>query len=375
MSVFIEYSKLDDMFGHLLGESSLNGLQKDLLEHGAKVLREGPHRSVHLRALGRRQLEDVAKRFENRDVKTQDVAIQEDHEIIEARYRFHLLVERGSKDSFAEKMVIDVPMATVMLGLNPANRKLTRPNVDRISADSINGDWALNGETIIISKEGLLNDGQNRLTAVVETGTPIQTFVVFGVERDTRHTVDQGTARSPAHVISMKTGLKDSNNLAATATHWLVYKKLGALTNNQLGGPGMSERPSRPAVINCVENDPILVECVRRTGQHKFTPKSLVAFCRRAIIAAGVHMDDTTTFFNKLHSGEMIAKNNPIFVARRLLEAGKKQGGVRLSPNQQAEIIIKAWNAYVGGETVSTFMTSKGVFKLPSIKKIIKRVR
>lgn len=86
-------------------------------------------------------------------------------------------------------------VAQVMLSNNPGNRTVNAGNLGRLMRDIDGGRWKMNGEPIIISREGFLNDGQHRLWATLLTGGTIKSFMSFGVERETRATVDIGKKR------------------------------------------------------------------------------------------------------------------------------------------------------------------------------------
>ena len=65
--------------------------------------------------------------------------------------------------------------AKEMLECNVDNRS---PKKSALAKALEDGEWQLNGETIVFSDTGRLIDGQNRLIAVIKTGVPIDTIVV-----------------------------------------------------------------------------------------------------------------------------------------------------------------------------------------------------
>ena len=91
---------------------------------------------------------------------------------------------------FCEFFLITPAIAKVLLANNNKNRTLVISGVRKWAEALKSGDWEDNGETIKVADTGELNDGQHRLTAVVETGIPLATFVAFGLSRESRKTVD-----------------------------------------------------------------------------------------------------------------------------------------------------------------------------------------
>ena len=56
--------------------------------------------------------------------------------------------------------------AADLLKLNTDNRSQRKGNIERIKRDIKNGQYLLNGDTIVISTENVLLNGQHRLEAI-----------------------------------------------------------------------------------------------------------------------------------------------------------------------------------------------------------------
>jgi hypothetical protein len=93
-------------------------------------------------------------------------------------------------------VTITPEMAEEMLKKNIGNRKINQANVNRIAADMATGNYKLNGETIKISPNGEILDGQHRLLAAVKSGITFRTYIVYNVERESIGTIDMGKGRS-----------------------------------------------------------------------------------------------------------------------------------------------------------------------------------
>src|SRR5688572_23502672 len=104
-------------------------------------------------------------------------------------------------------------IATALLEQNPENRHVSQRQVELFAEDMRHNRWKLNGEAIIIARDGQLNDGQHRLWAVIAAEKTVDMLVVYGVERDTRDTLDMGRQRTSADVLSME-GVKQSGTAA-----------------------------------------------------------------------------------------------------------------------------------------------------------------
>lgn len=84
-------------------------------------------------------------------------------------------------------------MAKKLLKLNKQNRPLYGTLRRALSIARSNNDWKFNGATIRFYTNGLLADGQHRLTMIVDTDIPLeQQILVFNIEIDALNTIDRG---------------------------------------------------------------------------------------------------------------------------------------------------------------------------------------
>ena len=135
------------------------------------------------------------------------------------------------------KLVTITPkMAEIMLEKNIANRKVNQANVNRIAADMATGNYKVNGETIKISPNGEILDGQHRLLACVKSGMSFQTYIVYNVEREAIGTIDMGKGRSVADSLNVmgcniKSGIIPAMNFYFNRGQKLTTAQTGCLWN------------------------------------------------------------------------------------------------------------------------------------------------
>jgi hypothetical protein len=207
--------------------------------------------------------------------------------------------------------------------------------IDRYVTDIKNGSWDLNGESIKISVAGFLNDGQHRCHAVVLAGIPIKTLIIFGCERESRLTLDQGAIRSTGDYLGMD-GVESSNVAAAAARLVCEYRNGGKLSLNR------SARPTKAQVIEAFRSNPGLSDSIRFAGKNGvgvIGGKSLIAFCH--YILSEIDPAVASNFILKLIVGDELSTKDPIFLCRKRLLADK-----RLLQSEKVELIFRAWNAH-----------------------------
>src|SRR5258706_8303068 len=88
----------------------------------------------------------------------------------------------GAPPAFATEITPE--MARQWLEKNAMNRRLRQSSVDTYASIMKRKQWELNGETIIISDTGDILNGQHRLWACFESGTPFETYVIIGMTKE-----------------------------------------------------------------------------------------------------------------------------------------------------------------------------------------------
>lgn len=256
-------------------------------------------------------------------------------------------VSRSQSGPFSEIATLTPAIAQRLLEANEDNRPINQRMVNEIASDIENGFWRLNGETIIVSREGLLNDGQHRLEAVIKTGKPIETAIMFGVERDTRLTTDMGRQRSAGNFLAMdKTA--NANNAAAVSKTLIEFNE-GIYRQ---GGTGGGRVPTKQEIRDFYLNNRKRVDnAVSFAIGDKFgrvagiTPVAAAYFLLHKANNA-----EAAVFFARMMDGANLKPNDPILWMRNRLMAEKKNW---IRASEKLEIILRYWNRWRQGAKVT----------------------
>lgn len=136
---------------------------------------------------------------------------------------------KSKKVESPEIVLLTPERANELLEHNTHNRPINDQHVHRIAAQIKGGKWRYNGDTIKVSDDGAVLDGQHRLWAVIEAKEPIQTIIVYGIEREAFSTIDTlRRPRSGADVIALS-GTTRHRNVIASALAWLIRWQRNAL--------------------------------------------------------------------------------------------------------------------------------------------------
>jgi hypothetical protein len=249
---------------------------------------------------------------------------------------FDECVARGKRERFSEEVIVTPGLANVILGNNPDNRNVGPAKLAQFASDMRHGRWALNGEPLIIAKTGELNDGQHRLNALIEANVSLPMIFQFGLERDTRFTVDQGKCRSAADYLGME-GMPNATATASIARLVIAYEQSG------YDGIADANRVTNAEVRARAETDEDLRVSASFAGSHhkatrNFAAPAIIGFCH--YVLTDEHPGDADIYMQQICTGEGLKKNDPAYVVRdRLLNLGRNRG-------HKIEIILRGWNAY-----------------------------
>lgn len=243
-------------------------------------------------------------------------------------------------EPYARLETIGPERAAYILEHNNHNRPIVRTNLARICRDLNNGEWKLNGETIVLASDGELMTGQHRLKAVVLTGIPIKTFVVYGIDRSAFPTMDQGTSKSVSAILSIG-GEKNSTMTASVARHYpAVY-----------AGPPVLYQSFTPLdAMQILKAHPTIIEWVTTCSSQKGARKIFTSPALAAIVAAAEKYgnEPVMAFFRKAGIGENLSIHEPAYLFReRMLSRSK---ATQFRPAHTLALTIKALRAHCTGK-------------------------
>lgn len=252
-------------------------------------------------------------------------------------------LRRGETEVFSVVADLTPDLAQVLLTRNPDNRGI-RARVLEMQRDIEEGRWQMNGEPVIIATDGHLNDGQHRCEAVMNAGKAIKTLMVFGVARDTRYSVDTGSARTPGDMLQMR-GIADANNVAAVAGYLWQIERYGRVPDSA-SVPSMrpTKQEMQETVVRMGERIQRSVSAVQRDGSLKVASYSQLVTMHVYLVEMTEDEPAVSAFMSALIRGDKRSNNDPVWVGReRLIEEKRKR---HLWPAKAMEIVLRAWNMH-----------------------------
>lgn len=108
--------------------------------------------------------------------------------------------------------------AEQLLDMNTRNRNLKRWWVDALAECMREGLYYLTGETVKVSRDHVILDGQNRLHAIVKSGCACMMLLVEGLPPEAGMAIDQGRPRTTPDASVWADGIEGiTNQIAAVA--------------------------------------------------------------------------------------------------------------------------------------------------------------
>lgn len=252
------------------------------------------------------------------------------------------------------RKLVTPELATKYLSSNQGNRKLSERQINFYYKQMISGDWGTTGDTIKISSEGRLLDGQHRLHAVVRYDKPVEMFIAEGIDPALFPMIDTGKPRTASDVLSSN-GVGRPTNMASAAKYIMLYD------NSQLNRKHNKDvAPSHKRILQFISENPDLEGVVETViGVHKkFKAIPVALLATLYWITSRKNYAKAHEFLTQYGSGIGLNDDSPVRLLRERLIKDSLQRK-KLSQRDRAALYIMCWNLFITGKTQSHLTLSK----------------
>lgn len=253
---------------------------------------------------------------------------------------------KSKKTRGMETIMLTPARAAELLEHNKVNRPISDTHVARLERQIRLGKWRFNGDTIKISDDGDVLDGQHRLWAVMGAKKPIDTILVTGIEREAFATIDTlRKPRSGADVLALN-GADRYRNIAASAIQWLVRYQRGVIDTfrdpkNRVENSDIEESfAAHPGVMQAVE---------RCMALRSMVNPAIIAFLYYVLTNKDESLAERMV--ETLENPAGVPVSDPFFRFRSYLTMAKQKQRV---PVVTIALAIKSINAAHAGEKITT---------------------
>jgi hypothetical protein len=217
------------------------------------------------------------------------------------------------------------------LAANRGNRNIIQAHVAALARDIRNGQWMFNAQPICFSRSGRLLNGQHRLSAVLESGQPIEVLVMRGLPEEAFPTYDKQAKKAPA-LDEMFEDFGDKALISATAV--LLWRR----EMRPAGEP--NARPTASEIRYVIKDHP---ELIRLRG----FARKLVRYGRASALVYAAYriMRDNAAlgrvFLDRLETAANLPAGHVILRLRdRLIDLRKAD------QNTQIDEILASWERF-----------------------------
>lgn len=244
-------------------------------------------------------------------------------------------------------LMFDRALAQKILELNTGNRRVNQRKLEQLVRQMRSGEFENTGEPIIISAEGILNNGQHRLLALVEADAVVDMDVRFGIPRKAFSKTDTGTSRSGADVLTIK-GVIGGGQVSSALRLLILYKR---------GLPdSIREFVSNDEVARSYDTWPDIEDVVGSVNRHAFPKavKSTPLFTTSFLASRTSAKAKLEPWLDAVATGLDVTRDSPAYQLReRLMRGIDSPIGTREGQLERFALMIKSWNLWAKGESVT----------------------
>lgn len=264
------------------------------------------------------------------------------------------------------KMELITPeKAAELLKFNVANRAINQGLVEYYAKQMIDGQWTVSGQTISLSSDGVLIDGQHRLAAIIKSKKSILFNVAKNVPVDSFINYDNAKSRTSGDALFIA-GVPSSKSVSAIITSYFyisrgLYGSAGFSNGGETGRSGTKDkrRKSNLDILYFYRQHSELIQKTQHlTASYRKKFKYFVSSKNGSIILFLIlnkfyEENFVFGFFKQLYSGEDITNKSIFYLREKYIQS--IGNGTVLTEKTKLFFLVKCWNAYVKGKEIKTY--------------------
>jgi hypothetical protein len=261
-----------------------------------------------------------------------------------------------------QKMLVTPELARVWLKGNTHNRPLRQPHVEDLHGRLNRGEWMLSNDAITIAPDGMIINGQHRLTMIaqLENGhAGVLMHVFTGAPKELQLVIDEQQRRNFGQSLFMDH--ETNAKVLAAATAWIYWYDSGdalKFRGRKSTGPSQAQLYGTLAWHPGLRKATAWQQNVDKAERILMGPPAVLTALHNMTHRANI--DKGEAFMDNV-VGMGVGRSEPIVTLRRKLTAAKiRAGGVAaLETWVIFTYYIKAWNAYCDGRDLSILRLGK----------------
>lgn len=340
-------------------------VMNELIKHGWKESEEEYNRlSEDKRALRVKEAQELNQRRLDQMQRDADAL---SHAAGQSRVSPAVLLSPAPFPKTFERVLVTPELAQKLLDLNTGNRPLRKSDIELWRNVIERGEFRYTHQGVAIDVNGVLQDGQHRLTGVVESGIPVEMQVSIGMPPENFNAIDNGLRRNFRDV-AYKMGLGSPGRVGSAARLLVILdeypkRSFGDKVSNTevadfLASPFNEEGLSNGQVLQMAVN-----ESQMQWQSYRVNSTAACTAIFRLWKVLGFDNVLVTEFLEGLKNGvELGAEDARLALRRYMLSPSSNQSR---SAYLHLGLFIKAWNKFVQNQNVKVLSFRSKVEDLP----------
>lgn len=274
-----------------------------------------------------------------------------------------------------ETLTANDAQALLLASVGQRQRPLSNDRVGQYARQMRAGKWRVTHQAVAIDPDGVVFDGQHRLSAIVKAGVPVTLTIARDADPATFDVIDVGRTRSPGHALAIA-GYQNVNVLASSSRHFLVYKELIGTTRST--GPDIRTRWASHDIVEflgTIDGDRVLgsLPDANRLANNlgQIGAKTWLTAAIALLRSVGVNDELRAEFTDRMESGLMLDATSPILAFRRWM-TNYANGYKTVRSDARAftgmAAFVKCWNSWLEGEPVQQVTFRAGLETVPAVQ-------
>ena len=242
--------------------------------------------------------------------------------------------------------------AREILEFNSINRPISQQKVNEYANDMENNKFFYTGDSIKISVNGNLLDGQHRLLAIIKSGKAVEMEYIEGLKEEIFRYLDIGKPRSLHDGLSIL-GYSNASHIAAITKKVMSWDLCDDKENFRIYGPNMKFKLEQiEDYLMDNENEIMYFHGLARNTLIFKKCGSPTAFVAALVVCAKGNRQNAVRFFHELNSGSFNAKEPTFLLKEKLIWRNYANDRGAERDSELFALVIKAFNYFVTGRKV-----------------------
>lgn len=216
-------------------------------------------------------------------------------------------------------LTADKPLVDFLLSLNTNNRNIRKRHVNWLMETIKNDEFMVTGQPIIVTKDGILIDGQHRLLAIQKLGyKPVDLMLVTGIDPKAQMYLDQHAKRGLRDVLKLTYDKDINKGFSGLVTFMQNYHE------------------HKDGTFDIDHKTPLIKKVLDYSEKHGKNIERILDACGGKIRVSTVSAiyifgmkygwDEASRFGLQVRDGENLTKQDPAYQLREYLERNRHGG-------------------------------------------------